>query len=129
MHERPPNPVVHLELHTGNLAGAWDLYARLCGWRTERVEAAGREYHAIAWGGAISGGGVECGAGRPLWLPYVEVADVHAMTERARRLGARVLLEPREGPAGWRSVVEVPHGAEIAFWQSKAPAAPMLSDR
>ena len=40
---------------------------------------------------------------------------------RARpRLGASVLLEPREGPAGWRSVVATPAGGEIAFWQPKA---------
>jgi hypothetical protein len=28
-------------------------------------------------------------------------------------------MEPREGPAGWRSVVASPAGAEIAFWQQK----------
>jgi hypothetical protein len=31
-----------------------------------------------------------------------------------------VLLEPREGPAGWRSVVTSPAGGELAFWQAKA---------
>ncbi len=41
------------------------------------------------------------------------------MTERAGRLGATVLLEPREGPAGWRSVVATPAGGDIAFWQAK----------
>jgi len=41
------------------------------------------------------------------------------MTERARLLGATVLLEPREGPAGWRSVVAAPAGAELALWQPK----------
>jgi hypothetical protein len=30
-----------------------------------------------------------------------------------------VKLEPREGPAGWRSVIATPAGAEIAFWQQK----------
>jgi predicted enzyme related to lactoylglutathione lyase len=30
-----------------------------------------------------------------------------------------VLLEPREGPAGWRSVVSAPAGAEVALWQPK----------
>jgi len=34
-------------------------------------------------------------------------------------LGARVLLPPREGPAGWRSVVRSQNGAEVAFWQQK----------
>ena len=35
-------------------------------------------------------------------------------------LGAAVLLEPREGPAGWRSVVAIPAAGEIAFWEAKA---------
>ena len=65
---------------------------------------------------------VECGARHPLWLPYVEVDGVAAATERARWLGASVLLEPREGPAGWRSVVSSPAGGEIAFWQPKEAA-------
>jgi hypothetical protein len=30
-----------------------------------------------------------------------------------------VLLEPREGPAGWRSVVAAPAAGEIALWQPK----------
>ena len=55
-----------------------------------------------------------------MWLPYVEVDRVDEVTDRAGRLGARVLLEPREGPAGWRSVVATPEGGEIAFWQPKA---------
>ena len=41
------------------------------------------------------------------------------MTERARDLGAAVLLEPREGPAGWRSVLATREGGEIALWQPK----------
>jgi len=57
-----------------------------------------------------------------VWLPYVQVERVHAATERARTLGASVLLEPREGPAGWRSVVSVPGGAELALWQPKGAA-------
>jgi hypothetical protein len=40
-------------------------------------------------------------------------------TERARRLGATVVLEPREGPAGWRGVVAAPAAGELAFWQPK----------
>ena len=56
---------------------------------------------------------------RPLWLPYVEVEDVAAMTERAQDLGAAVMLGPREGPVGWRSVITTPVGGELAFWQPK----------
>jgi predicted enzyme related to lactoylglutathione lyase len=112
-------PVVHLELHTTDLARASDFYTRLCRWRPERVEARGGSYLALEMGDGVGGGIVECGTARSLWLPYVAVDDVIEATDRARRLGARVLLEPREGPAGWRSVVTEPAGGEIAFWQQK----------
>ena len=112
-------PVVHLELHTGDLARARAWYAELCGWRPERVDAGCGSYLALELGGGLGGGMVECDTRRPLWLPYVEVTEIAEVTDRARRLGASVLLEPREGPAGWRSVVATPAGGEIAFWQPK----------
>jgi predicted enzyme related to lactoylglutathione lyase len=114
------NPVVHLELHTGNLPGACAFYTRMFGWRTETIHTEGGSYHALELGDRLDGGVAECGTRRPLWLPYVEVADVAAVTERAQALGAAVPLAPREGPAGWRSVIASPAGGEIAVWQSKA---------
>jgi uncharacterized protein len=119
MRRTHPNPVVHLELHTTDLPQARAFYADLCGWPTERIEAGGAAYDALDLGRGVGGGMVECGTTRSLWLPYVAVRDAAAATERARGLGASVLLEPREGPAGWRSVVSDAAGAEIAFWQPK----------
>ena len=119
MIQGPSNPVIHLELHTGDLSNASDFYARLCGWRPQRVDAGEGSYLALELGRGLGGGMVECAVKRPLWLPYVEVAEIAAATQRARLLGAKVLLEPREGPAGWRSVIAAPDGGEIAFWQRK----------
>jgi uncharacterized protein len=114
-----PRPLAHLELHTGNQARAIAFYSQLLGWRAERIEAAGRSYLALDLGEGPGGGVVECGTERALWLPYVEVPDVERSTGRAEELGATVTLSPREGPAGWRSVVSSPDGGEIALWQSK----------
>jgi len=114
-----PGALVHLELHTHDLSGASTFYRQLLGWRTERLVSRWGVYHALALGGALDGGIVECGAPRPRWLPYLEVKEIGAMTERGRALGAAVLLEPREGPAGWRSVLATSHGGEIALWQPK----------
>jgi uncharacterized protein len=116
----PPHPVVHLELHTGDLGRASAFYLRLLRWRAERIHAGCGSYLALEVGGGFGGGIVECGTRRPVWLPYVEVAQIYEVTARAVGLGASVLLEPREGPAGWRSVVGTPAGGEIAFWQPKA---------
>jgi predicted enzyme related to lactoylglutathione lyase len=113
------NPVVHLELHTGDLQRARGFYAELCGWRPERIDAGCGSYLALDLGRGLGGGIVECGTERPLWLPYVEIAEIVEATDRARLLGASVLLGPREGPAGWRSVVASPAGGEVAFWQPK----------
>lgn len=113
------NRVVHLELHTGDLPGARAFYSELCGWTAQRIETRHGSYLALELGHRFGGGIVQCPTERPLWLPYVEVAQIARATELARRLGASVLLEPREGPAGWRSVVKTRSGGEIALWQGK----------
>ena len=113
------NRVVHLELHTGDLASARAFYAELCGWRAQRIDTCAGSYVALGLADTLGGGIVECPIERPLWLPYVEVADVASATDHARSLGASVLLEPREGPAGWRSGGALHAAGEIAFWQPK----------
>jgi predicted enzyme related to lactoylglutathione lyase len=114
-----PNRVVHLELHTGDLTGARAFYAEACGWTPEWVDTRDGSYLALELGERLGGGIVECPTERPLWLPYIEVPEIGQATDHARALGASVLLEPREGPVGWRSVIATRSGGEIAFWQSK----------
>ncbi|MEA2439274.1 MAG: uncharacterized protein QOH76_698 [Thermoleophilaceae bacterium] len=111
-----PDPVVHLELHTGDLPRACAFYGGLFSWPAEVVDAGSRSYTVLGEGRGI----VECATPRPLWLPYVEVPEIEGATERASGLGASVLLKPREGPAGWRSVVAAPAAGQIALWQSKS---------
>jgi predicted enzyme related to lactoylglutathione lyase len=119
MNPMAANPVIHLELHTGDLPSAVSFYAQLLGWRAERIHAGAGSYLALGMGNGLGGGVVECEAEHPLWLPYVDVPDIGRTTERARDLGGEVLLSPREGPEGWRSVISTPDGSEVAFWQSK----------
>jgi predicted enzyme related to lactoylglutathione lyase len=119
MSEPLANPVVHLELRTANLSRVCAFYTRLFGWTVEDLRLGSRSYLALDLGERIQGGVVEGESDQPTWLPYVEVADIFETTERGRRLGASVIVEPREGPAGWRSVLAVPAGAEVGLWQSK----------
>jgi predicted enzyme related to lactoylglutathione lyase len=113
------NPVVHLELHTGDLSTACDFCERALNWPAAEIDTEHGRYLALELGDGITGGAVECGTARPLWIPYVEVDRVDTVTERARRLGASVLLGPREGPAGWRSVISAPGAGQVALWQPK----------
>jgi len=113
------SPVIHLELHTGDLAGAVAFYAALCGWAREPIQTSWGSYLALELGPSLGGGVVQCQTERPLWLPYVEVPEIVQATRRACRHGASVLLEPREGPSGWRSVIASSAGGELALWQQK----------
>lgn len=115
-----PSPVVHLELHTSDLARARSFCPKLCGWHPESIDIANGAYLALELGNNLGGGIVECNTRHAVWLPYVRVARIDTATDLARRLGAYVLLEPREGPAGWRSVIMTPEAGQIALWQQKS---------
>src|SRR3954454_23952352 len=123
------DPVVHLELHTGNLPRACAFYTQLFGWRAERLALRPPSYLARRVGRDLEGGVVESDTESSLWLPYVEVDDIAVTTERARELGAGVALEPREGPAVWRSVIAAPAGAGVALWQPKERSHARLNRR
>lgn len=113
------NDVVYLELLTSDPSQACGFLGGLFGWRTETIRIAGQSYMALDLGSRIEGGVVERNTGRSAWLPYVEVDNVAETTDQARRRGAGVVLSPREGPAGWRSVLSLPAGGDIALWQPK----------
>ena len=111
--------LVHLELHTGDLRAARDFYARLLGWRPDRVVTDAGTYLTMSAAGDVGAGIVACSSPRPVWLPYVQVNDIEVSTARAIELGAAAILEPREGPAGFRSVIRQAGAGEVALWQPK----------
>ena len=111
--------LVHLELHTHDRERASAFCAGLLRWQPELIRAAAGPYLALDTGTSVGGGIVECGTPRAVWLPYVAVERIGDATDRARRLGATVLLEPREGPSGWRSVVASPEAGELALWEPR----------
>ena len=51
------------------------------------------------------------------WVPYAEVEDVAAATERAVDLGGSILQQRTSGPAGDFTIVQDPGGASVALWQ------------
>jgi predicted enzyme related to lactoylglutathione lyase len=89
------------------------------GWHTETVCArtGGTPYLTLDVGDRLGGGIVDCGQTPGQWVPYAAVERVDQVTERAVRLGATVLMAPREGPLGCRSVVSTPAGGILALWE------------
>jgi uncharacterized protein len=118
-----PNPFVHVELHTKDLAKARQFYTGLFGWKLSDVPmpGGGGSYTLIDVGEGTGGGMFESpdASVPPHWLAYVGVDDVAAATKRAQELGATILMDVTEvGDFGRMSVLRDPTGAELALWQS-----------
>ena len=47
------------------------------------------------------------------------VLELSYFTVIAQQVGARALLEPREGLAGWRCVLSTPEAGVVVYWQPK----------
>ncbi|WP_263368252.1 VOC family protein [Edaphobacter bradus] len=116
-----PQPFVHLELNTPDLAKAKDFYGQLCGWTFEDNPMPMGVY-SLFKPDTGPGGGMYTMAGAPTaWLPYIGVDNIKTATDKATSLGAKVIVNNQEVPGhGWMSVLVDPTGAAIALWQAKA---------
>jgi predicted enzyme related to lactoylglutathione lyase len=111
--------VVHLELRTTSLACACSFYAQLFGWRAQRIEPCGASYLSLDLGPSIEAESSSRTRGTPSGSPMSRSRYLADVTAHALVLGGSVVLEPREGHVGWRSIVATPAGGEIALWQPK----------
>jgi uncharacterized protein len=118
-----PNPFVHVELNTTDVAKAREFYGKLFEWKLEDVPMdKGGPYTMINVGEGTGGGLMkQPRPGAPSsWLAYVLVDDVRAATEKARALGATIAKDVTEVPgAGWFSLIVDPTGAALGLWKSK----------
>jgi predicted enzyme related to lactoylglutathione lyase len=110
---------VHVELHTDDGDAAVAFLAQLVGWREGATDPGYGSYRVLELGGRIGGGVVPCGVRPAVWMPYVLVDDGPGSTRLAERMGCDVLVGPREGRAGWRSVIATPASGLIGLWQPK----------
>ena len=114
------NPFVHVELQTQDLPKAKEFYTQLFDWNLQEIPE--MHYTLIGVGEGTGGGMMKAQmADVPShWTPYVQVADINTSTQKAKSLGANVILEPMEVPdTGWVSVFIDPTGAVLGLFQPK----------
>ncbi len=115
------NPFVHLELNTPDLAKAKEFYGKLFNWTfTDNDMGGGMVYSTFKPDDGPGGGVMSMPQAPTHWLPYIGVDDLKASTQKAKSLGATVLMENQEVPnMGWFSIFNDPTGAMVAIWQQK----------
>lgn len=114
------NPFCHIELQTTDTAKAKEFYKGLLDWGLEDMPMGPETYTMISVGEGVGGGIMK----NPVpnipshWLAYIQVDDVGGYTDKAKGLGATVLMEKTEVPNfGWFSVIQDPTGAAVGLWQ------------
>jgi predicted enzyme related to lactoylglutathione lyase len=94
-----------------------DFYVSLAGFEVRRIDFAGTPYWVLVKGRERAGLlRNPIAVDRPVWLPYVRVADPAATAARAAQLGGRVLLAPRQDLRnGTLALIADPTGAVLAL--------------
>jgi hypothetical protein len=113
-----PAQFVWFDLTTTDADQSRKFYAELLGW-TIGPDAGGSRYQAWITDGEQPWAGIAeakpATAGR--WLPYVTVDDLAEATRRAVSLGATVITEATDGPAGTSVTIADPGGAHLALFK------------
>jgi uncharacterized protein len=117
-----PGPFVFFDLRTPDVARSRAFYTELAGLEVADLPVGDTNVPLFASGGVPWGGFTPLPEGDlrpPQWVPYLPVADLDATAEHAVRLGARVIRERTELPAGSVVVITDPGGATVALWQER----------
>lgn len=117
-----PNPFIHIELQTQDLTQAKAFYAALFDWRLNDIP--GMRYTMIGVEKGTGGGMMQSRSpdAPSRWIPFVQVEDVLATTDRVRTLGGTILQGPADVPGyGWYSVMTDPTGAVFGIWKPETP--------
>ena len=117
------NPFVHVELNTQDLDRAKAFYGKLFDWQLEDMPMESGTYTLIKPGNGTGGGMMKHPMpGAPsMWLPYVQVDDIKASTEKAKSLGANIIIDSHDIPnVGSFSIFIDPTGATLALWKPKS---------
>jgi predicted enzyme related to lactoylglutathione lyase len=114
------DPFVWFDLRSTDPGASGSFYQELLGWDVAEVSVGDDSVPMVGgeqpWASIVADQGGE----RPGWFPYLQVEDLAAATERARRLGAAVLQPPAQGPAGTSTPIREPGGAVVALFQARA---------
>ncbi len=118
------NPFVHIELATRDVEKAKSFYGALFDWELKDEAMGGAMTYTMIGVGQGTGGGMmkQMIPGAPsAWLPYVEVSDIRASTDKAKSLGATVIRDVMPVmEAGFIAIIADPTGAALGLWQVKA---------
>jgi uncharacterized protein len=114
------NQFIHVELNSTNVPKAKAFYSKLFKWKLSDMPMKKGTYTMIDVGKGTGGGMMKqlMPKAGSAWLPYVLVDDIDAATKKAKKLGAKIMIDVEEVPGmGWLSIFTDPTGAVLGLWE------------
>lgn len=115
------NAFVHVELNTDDVGQAKDFYKKLFKWKLQDMNMGPGMTYTMIQPGEGTGGGMQrtpMPNVPPQWLPYVQVDDVASSIDKARKLGAQILVDKIDVPeTGSIGIFLDPACAALGVWQ------------
>lgn len=122
-----PNTFCWPELATSDASGAKKFYADILGWNFHDDEVAPGMVYTMCLKDDKAAGALfplnaemKSQGAAPNWLSYVSVESVDETTNKAKKLGAKVVREPMDVmDVGRMAELQDPTGAVFALWEPK----------
>ncbi len=118
--------VVHLDLTVKDAEKVKDFYCEVLGWTAQPLSMGDYDDYVVVSPASEPVGGVCHARGDnadmpPVWISYLQVADLDLALESATANGGQVRVGPKGDPTAWRyAVIEDPAGAMLGlFWAPK----------
>jgi predicted enzyme related to lactoylglutathione lyase len=110
------NPVGHFEIGCRDSKKTQEFYSNLFDWKITEAGPAAMISTGSGIGGHITALGHEP---HHYTIFYVEVDDVQAYLDKAKRLGGKVLVPPVDIPTGTFAWMGDPEGNTVGLWKTK----------
>jgi uncharacterized protein len=110
------NPVGHFEIGCRDSKKTQEFYSKLFDWKITEAGPAAMISTGSGIGGHITALGHEP---THYTIFYIEVDDVQAYLDKAKRLGGKVLVPPVDIPTGTFAWMGDPEGNTIGLWKTK----------
>jgi predicted enzyme related to lactoylglutathione lyase len=112
----PDGSFCWIDLGTSDAPGAKAFYGGLLGWEFDDLPTGDQGTYSICRLRGKAVAGLYDQAERPGWGSYVKVDDVDRAVDRARQLGAEVVVAPFDTPGGGRvATLRDPAGATVSL--------------
>ncbi|MFE3057047.1 VOC family protein [Nocardia sp. NPDC059091] len=103
------------DLHTSAYTPSQEFYKQVFGWSFDEIGSEQMPYSTFAGADGRPMGGAADSTGQPgdgpnYWLTWFQVAGADAALDKAKELGATVLMGPSDSPFGRMGIVSGPQG-------------------